>query len=238
MHYVAIAGEIEEREYRSSLGATPANTVASLISLSLKDDGDQSPFERIGKGEFRLRGAGQNTTSDVFEEEETSRVIAAFGVYWNRADVDWSPTKPKLLGQESEASVVVDFTDQIGIYLLYDGRDVIYIGQSNEGRKHSSIGSRLRAHTRNRLKARWDRFSWFGLYPIEPNPRLQTAKVVPEKKMADAKAIVDVLEATLIEAMEPSQNRRQGEYFSGIEYLQFVDPKVQKSRLIQMIESN
>ena len=141
-----------------------------------------------------------------------------------------------LLGKENEASVAVDFSKQIGVYLLHDGRDVVYVGQSTESKSTSSIGRRLRAHTRKRMKARWDRFSWFGLCPIKHRSGQATAEVVEEQKMVDAKGIIDVLEAVLIEAMEPAGNRRQGENFEGLEYFQVVDPDIANKRVMEHIQ--
>ena len=124
------------------------------------------------------------------------------------------------------------------MYLLYDRREIVYVGQSNEERKHSSIGQRLKLHTRNRLRSRWDRFSWFGLNPV--------GKSVPSSPFADGtdvgwngatKAVIDVIEAVLIEAIEPRQNRRQGDYFRGLEYLQVEDPKVTNRKLIQALQA-
>lgn len=56
----------------------------------------------------------------------------------------------------------MDFNKQLGIYLLYDGREVIYIGRTTD----RPLGRRLFEHTSDRMAARWDRFSWFGLLPV------------------------------------------------------------------------
>ena len=77
-----------------------------------------------------------------------------------------------------------------------------------------------------------------------PNsPRLPARFVVQDfrprrssyKKTAEATVIDHVLEGILIEAMEPPQNRRQGEHFSNIEYVQVVDSAIRKKRVMQLL---
>ena len=50
-----IAETIVARELRDDVGLTPANTVVSNISTSLKNEGDKSPFVRVGRGEYWLK---------------------------------------------------------------------------------------------------------------------------------------------------------------------------------------
>lgn len=50
-----IAQKIVDLGLRTKVGATPKNTVAARISTSLREDGDGSPFERVGPGLYRLR---------------------------------------------------------------------------------------------------------------------------------------------------------------------------------------
>ncbi len=46
----------------------------------------------------------------------------------------------------------------------------------------------------------------------------------------------DLLEAVLIESVEPRQNRKQGNLFSGLEFLQQEAPEIQKIRKQQLIK--
>lgn len=235
LHYDTIVERISDGQLRTSFGATPASTVASVISQSLKNDAN-SPFERVERGHFRL--VSGEFESDSPKEgkgaEDIRGIVTAFGMYWDRAYVNWERSKPKLLGQQDKNSDKVDFSEQIGVYLLYDRREIVYVGQSNEDRQSSSIGQRLRGHTKNRLRSRWDRFSWFGLNPVDKNAAPNTAGDWNES--GARKAIIDVMEAVLIEAIEPRQNRRQGEYFRGLEYLQVEDPQVQTNKLIAALQ--
>ena len=239
LHYDTIVERISESQLRTSYGATPAATVASIISQSLKND-VKPPFEKVGPGHFRLAGDSSIGAGPKDDEgaDDVGGIVTAFGMYWDRSYVNWEPTKPRLLGQQSKNSDEVDFSDQIGVYLLYDRREIVYIGQSNEDRKHSSIGQRLKIHTKNRLRSRWDRFSWFGLNPIGKGTANQPlGNGIVASQNGATKAIIDVMEALLIEAIEPRQNRRQGDYFRGLEYLQVEDPQVAKKKLIQALQT-
>ena len=239
LHYDTIVERISESQLRTSFGATPAATVAATISQSLKNDTNPL-FERVERGHFRLADDTSMAAGPKEDEgaDDVGGIVTAFGMYWDRSYVHWEPTKPNLLGQQSKNSDEVDFSDQIGVYLLYDRREIVYVGQSNEDRKHSSIGQRLKLHTKNRLRSRWDRFSWFGLNPVGKRAANQPLGNGNGGGQSGAtKAIIDVMEAVLIEAIEPRQNRRQGDYFRGLEYLQVEDPQVAKKKLIQALQA-
>lgn len=79
-------------------------------------------------------------------------------------------------------AIPVDFNKQLGIYLLDDGREVIYIGRTTD----RPLGRRLFEHTFDRMAVRWDRFSWFGLLPVSESGQLgalpamyEAAKMIP-----------------------------------------------------------
>lgn len=44
------------------------------------------------------------------------------------------------------------------------------------------------------------------------------------------------MEALLIEALEPPQNRKRGDEFRAIEYLQFEDPEINRSKIISLMD--
>jgi hypothetical protein len=55
-HYTDIAEEIAARKLRGDeLGATPANTVATIIIRSIRDEGADSSFVRVERGVYGLR---------------------------------------------------------------------------------------------------------------------------------------------------------------------------------------
>jgi len=171
LHYNEITQRIISEGLRKNLGATPAATVNAQISSSIKRDKDSSPYIRVSKGTFAMRtgtsGASvipPKLTPDVVESEESEEqyeVISSFGMFWRKDAIEWVAT-PKLLGMQQIGATPVDFYKQLGIYLLYDGREVIYVGRTTD----RPLGRRLYEHTIDRMSARWDRFSWFGLLPV------------------------------------------------------------------------
>lgn len=239
LHYTEIAELIAERGYRKSLGATPQDTVSANITTDLNANKDKSIFARVDKGYYILRkflSEPDNTLIDESEPQiindkvvtiDNHKIINAFGIYWNRNLVHWKST-PDLLGIQQVGASEVNFKDQKGIYLLHDGRETIYIGQAIE----QSLGKRLKDHTTDRLAGRWDRFSWFGFYPVS-----EDAKLNLDAKFKDftIQNLGDILEAILIESIEPRQNRKQGNSFQGIEYLQKEAPEIRKKQTEQMI---
>ena len=101
---------------------------------------------------------------------------------------------------------------------MYDeNRVVVYVGQAAK----QSIGQRLAQHTSDRLTGRWQRFSWFGIRPVAEDGKLGSVKAVT----ITPKQLISTLEALLIEALEPRQNRA-GSSYSGEEYIQANDPKL------------
>ncbi len=138
LHYSDIAQAIIDRGYRQNVGATPAATVAAILSMSLKQDGESSPFVRVARAMYALRGgspstaAGSETDDEPDEATEDAAqmgLINAFGMFWQRNDVYWLNRDPRLLGVQQSGSSPVNFSGQAGVYLLYDGNRVIYVGR-------------------------------------------------------------------------------------------------------------
>ncbi|MEH0110759.1 hypothetical protein V6N00_13695 [Tersicoccus sp. MR15.9] len=150
------------------------------------------------------------------EEAESSGLIAAFGMFWRRDSVDWRRSSaPPLHGHLAGSDIEVDFSEQVGVYLLHDGARTTYVGRVTKPR----LGRRLFEHTKDRLSGRWDRFSWFGLRPVLVDGTLGEAA-----ETFGTDLVVGTMEAVLIEGLEPVQNRRGGDYMTGQEYQQIVDP--------------
>jgi len=238
MHYADIADAVLEGGLRDDGGATPANSANAVITKNLKEEGENSVFVRVGRGEYMLRdlheesGAVQNGSGSLnmtFTEEskEFGDIVHAFGMYWQRDLVDWSKTAPSLYGKQNRKARKVDFSGQLGVYLLHDRRETIYIGRTTD----QSLAERLRQHTYNRLNGRWDRFSWFGLLPVSEEGQIQHASTIE----TDRDGIITVMEALLIEALEPPQNRRRGDGFKAVKYLQADDDELKKSHSKQLL---
>ncbi len=239
LHYTEIAELIAERGYRESLGATPQDTVSANITTDLNTNKDNSIFFRTAKGYYILRKFLNESENNVIDESEPQiindkvvtldnhKIINAFGIYWNRNLVHWKSI-PNLLGIQQYGASEVNFKDQIGIYLLHDGRETIYVGQAIK----QPLGIRLKDHNTDRLAGRWDRFSWFGFFPVMEDGKLNLDAKFKEFTIHN---LGDILEAILIESIEPRQNRKQGNLFTGLEYLQQEAPEIKKKFKEQII---
>lgn len=234
MHYKDLTDKIIADGLRSSLGATPARSVNAELTTAIKNEQDSCPFQKIGRGLFvwkakaginKLPGS-VNEPPDDENDDVQYEVISSFGMFWRRDAVDWSPTS-KILGMQQIGAESVDFYKQIGIYLLYDGREVIYVGRATD----RPLGRRLYEHTADRLSTRWDRFSWFGLLPVSEAGELGN---IPDTYLGIK--IIPAVEAILIEALEPRQNRKRGDDLSAVEYIQREDPQIQKKKLMKSVE--
>jgi hypothetical protein len=239
LHYIEIAELIAERGYRKSLGATPSDTVSSNITTDINKNKEKSIYARVDKGIYILRkfldeGAellpaepkekGSNP-KDIIKER--LKIINAYGIYWNRHLVHWKTT-PDLLGVQQIGATEVNFKDQRGIYLLYDGREIIYVGQAIE----QTLGQRLKQHISDRLSGRWDRFSWFGFYSVNDTGHLLDRK---KFEFVDVQHLADIFEAILIESIEPRQNRKQGNTLIGMEFLQKESSELKKKKAEELI---
>lgn len=238
LHYDEITTRIIKAKLRKSIGATPSATVNAMITGSIKKDGANSPYVRVGKGTFTLAKApvlsavvtAEDLEAAAEEEEEAEaqyEIVTSFGMFWRRAAIEWTPN-PKLLGMQQLGATPVDFCKQLGIYLLYDGREVIYIGRSTD----RPLGRRLYEHTSDRLAARWDRFSWFGLRPVS-----ESAELGDLPQSYESQKMIPALEAILVEALEPRQNRKRGDDLAAVEYIQKEDPEIAKRRVKASVEA-
>ena len=230
LHSHEIAERIVAGGYLTSLGATPAATVKRHITSSIKREGDASPYILVAPGVFGLRVPAPTTSMspqpsavEVGAEgvEEPHPIVSSFGMSWRRDAVLWHAT-PRLLGVQQTGSTPVDFCQQLGIYLLYDGRAVVYVGRTTD----RPLGRRLFEHTLDRMSACWDRFSWFGLLPVLESGQLE---VLPATYPATK--LILALEAILTEALMSPRNRKRGDDLAAVEFTQAIDPELEKSVL-------
>lgn len=233
LHYTEIAALITEKGYRKSLGATPNDTVSANITTNIKNLKSDSLFIRIDRGVYALKSlmTSNSTVNEVVKDSDSDvKIITSFGIYWDREKIHWK-TNPDLFGRQQTGATSVNFKDQIGIYLLHDTRETIYVGKATE----QTIARRLQQHTTDRLNGRWNRFSWFGLYSIREEGSLDITQ--NSHKNVPFANIITLLEAVLIESIEPRQNRKQGDLLNGIEYLQIEDPEIKKKRNAEILDN-
>lgn len=154
-------------------------------------------------------------------------IIQNYGLHWRRDVVNWgrrgAGNQGDLVGRLAERvnSPHVDFRQQSGIYILHDGFKPLYIGQA--GRADQRLFSRLRGHTRNHLAERWDRFSWFGIYPVANGALDDNFDINNIQTNIDG--ILDHIEGALISVTEPALNR-QGARFGQAQQWKQVDTRV------------
>lgn len=150
---------------------------------------------------------GNRSEVEDQDSEYDSEILTPFGILWERSLIDNS--LPRLLGVQMEGSKPVDFAKQTGIYILYDHRDIIYIGQSK-----GKLGQRIKQHTKTKdgLKHRWNRFSWFGILPVTQDGKLGTTGNGLIQTMPD------FLESFAIKLTNPPENRTQGNGLTDSEF--------------------
>ena len=148
-------------------------------------------------------------------------LIKKYGLYWQAEDVFWG--KP---GKDNDGTLdgrpaknkrgkVTNFRDQAGVYVLFDRLRPVYVGETGIGDQR--LFRRLRSHHRGDLKGRWDTFSWFGVYPVNPKSRKLRLNVRVQPKISD---VLYHVEAILIAAMEPALNLQRGKFGKAERYIQ------------------
>jgi hypothetical protein len=227
LHYSDMPELIAERGYRTNIGATPSVTIQVMLSTHLKSNKD-AKIVKVESGTYTLKKL-LNKVDDFDEEGAEEYIIQSFGIMWQRNQIHWK-SNPDIFGAQSMCAVPVNFARQIGIYCLMDGRETIYVGQAFT----QSIGERLYQHTKDRLSGRWDRFSWFGLYAADEKGNLTNSG--ESQRFISLENMCHTLEALLIECIEPRQNRKSGNKFSGIEYNQHQDPTIERKHYMKLLD--
>lgn len=138
-------------------------------------------------------------------------IIKNYGLRWARDSVNWGARgragtlEGKLATLKS--SEIVDFRDQIGIYVLYEpGFIPVYTGQAGVGT--ARLFNRLKNHQNDHLRDRWDYFSWFGFRAVTE------AGALSERQNPDATTSITYsdalseIEGILIEVLEPRLNKQ------------------------------
>src|SRR5258708_7922742 len=97
MHYKDLTDKIIENGLHSSLGATPRRTVNAVLVTALEKEGDNCPFQKIGRGLFVWKAKAGITQKPINaveqpEEEDQYEIISSFGMFWRRDAVDWVAT--------------------------------------------------------------------------------------------------------------------------------------------------
>jgi hypothetical protein len=157
----------------------------------------------------------------------TIRVIQNFGMFWERESIAWgargSGNSGHLQGYAyADQSTLVDFREQRGIYVLYEGADIVsqrvsYVGQA--GRGQHNLFHRLRHHRDDHLWNRWQRFSWFGFLAVGAKGSLvHKAKAALGK--IEVGSALDQMEAVTMVLLEPLLNKQGPRWHGATQYFQ------------------
>jgi hypothetical protein len=148
------------------------------------------------------------------KSQSIKTVIKNYGLMWHRDRVFWGRARHKGLLQGRRSHRIIDFRDQIGVYVLYDeSRHPIYVGQAGQG--NARLFKRLRTHRRDSLAPRWHYFSWFGLLSVNKTGRLSGHDDKSKRVSGTIQSTLNEIEGVLIAATEPAFNK-QGARFRGI----------------------
>jgi hypothetical protein len=151
-------------------------------------------------------------------------------VFWGYGGVDGT-----LLGV-SRKSGVVNFREQIGVYILYDhGMKPVYVGQA--GRGNARLFDRLKSHSRGRLRQRWKFFSWFGLLTINKSGRLSGWDKAEKRVQSTVGNSLNEIEGVLIAAVEPPFNKQGSRFMTSEGFQQEDDERLQIATPEQIFES-
>lgn len=146
--------------------------------------------------------------------------IKNFGLMWQRSSVAWTGVRGNAghlsgfgpIGHPKKKQHDADFREQIGVYILYQGDKVVYVGQAGSGGQ--TLYKRLKDHTVDHLADRWDRFSWFGVKNVNLDGNLSAAR--GQGRHISPEEMLNLLEGLLINVVEPSLNK-QGARWPGID---------------------
>lgn len=159
-------------------------------------------------------------------------VIKNYGLMWSRDAVFWGRGSKKGVLGGRRSRKVIDFREQIGVYVLYDeSRWPIYVGQA--GRGNARLFKRLRSHTHDYLADRWRYFSWFGLLTVNKSGRLSKWDAEAKRVTGTIGSTLDEIEGVLIAATEPPFNK-QGAKFQGIK--RYRQEKHDEAELVSLSE--
>lgn len=160
----------------------------------------------------------------ITDGNSNTLLVQCFGIRWRRNLVDFGKPgrgqKGSLIGFRTDDSsrTKVDFWPQTGVYALYDGPELVYVGRATKG--DDSLGKRLAAHNRDPGKAdRWTAFSWFGFRRVNQDGSLHATRL-PGRHIGAGEA-AKVFEGLLIEFLSPRLNNRGGDLVHVPQYAQF-----------------
>ena len=226
--YEQIAVELADKGMIHPFGVMPRRQICSIIENAIIQAADRCPFVKTYPGVYIARaiaspGQLRAAKKALLPEMNFNKtgIITCYGQMWSRDRIIWTP-KPQIFGCQYQESPKIDFAKQIGIYALHseDGTPV-YIDYTLE----KMLGECLYGHTEDRLSGRWDRFSFYGLLPI--NEEGSFGPLPSECKIEDVMAS---MRSIIVEVSQPRATRRYFDYFSTLLFVQWRNPEVEAKR--------
>jgi hypothetical protein len=163
-------------------------------------------------------------------------LIKNYGHLWQRAFIDWGDNRTKGHLKGYRGKRVVDFREQVGVYVLYNAFPApIYVGQAGTGK--ANLFNRLRQHHRDHLKKRWSYFSWFGLQDIDKSGNLLSLSKNSQLIQVKQRSLLNEFEAILMTILEPTLNKQGPRWFTEkvAEYEQYIDESIRPLSGIELI---
>lgn len=204
---------------------SPSRCVGSKLAQHVGTE--NYPVRRLRRGVYAYDPSCSSSDLHVTTiDDHSSRLdIKAYGILWDRRGVYWTRS-PRLYGkQDKDDGKPIDMSEQRGIYVLHDNSTPIYVGRAID----SSIISRLKKHTQNRLKDKWNRFSWFGFR------RLKACGSQMAPLEVGVRGRIIEIEAMLIALLASPSNNKQGDLLPDKECAQNLDPRI-KQDIIEKIQ--
>jgi len=159
-------------------------------------------------------------------------LIKVYGEFWRPDFVYWGTKGPggggRLEGTAriEKTDLTVDNWKQTGIYILYQDRDLLYVGKA----ARNDLGARLRHHLTDQLAGRWNRFSWYGVRPVDKNTG---ALKEIDPSLLHAQYVLPEVEAILISATEPRLNKQRVQLGADVLILEQPIPEGEETPLDQ-----
>lgn len=204
IHYTKIWEVIRDQHYLECESKKPEISVNTYLQAN-KDI--IVPFGN--KGDYILKTHLHNSINKYLEQTVSNQtVIRAYGVNWSRAKFEQN--NYSLIGKESisKNASQFDFSNERGLYVLYDGYNIVYVGQTV-----NPLANRLKEHTKKSYK--WDSFTWYGIDDVvDMNHNKNKILTI------SAKSLLDAFEAIMIAAINPKHNKKKGNHIGGKEYQQ------------------
>ena len=171
MDYEQIAVELAEQGNIAEFGVMPRKQICSIVEDAIAKAGDHCAFVRTEPGVYiaRKRASSEHLRAARALGPKLAfipnGIITCYGQVWAREGVTWR-SNPVIFGCQFQNSPKIDFSKQVGIYTLHSNdHALVYTGVSGD----RTIGECLYEHTSDRLDGRWNRFSFYGLLPINEN---------------------------------------------------------------------